>query len=381
MASSETRKGDGLVRVRNGRVVEIVARHDAFTEALVEIESHLHERAISIHALTGPLEVGDEVVLNTTAVALGLGTGGYHFVMAVSGRTQDFCGQGHIMKVRYTPSQVSVQTVEEEGSPYRSEMEGIPDLEEMPALVGTLHSQLPIVAGVIRSSAPGARIAYIMTDGAALPAAFSRLARKLRANGVIDAVLTTGHAFGGEFETVTPQSAFAAAKAVAKADVIIAAMGPGVVGTGTSLGTTALEQGPLLDTAGALGAAPIGIVRASGADARERHQGISHHSITALTRFTQTPVRVPLSSAPTQTLTDRVRRQADLIAARGHQVVWEDGKGAYAVARALLERHDIRVTTMGRSDAEDPYFFWITAAAGASALRLLKSELRRESID
>lgn len=372
MASVDSRsRTTRLIRVREGTVVEVVARQGEWTEALVDIGSSVPERALSYHALTGPLVEGDRVTLNTTAVALGLGTGGYHFVIAVRDRTHDADGPGHIMKLRYTPAQVRVQSVEEEGSPHRSAMEGIPDLLGAPALVGTLHSQLPIVAGVIRANAPKTRIAYIMTDGAALPAAFSRLLTQLRTHNIINAVLTTGHAFGGEYETVSPPSAFAAAKVIADADVVVAAMGPGVVGTGTPLGTTALEQGPLLDAATALGAAAIGIVRASGAETRERHLGISHHTVTALTRFTHKPVSVPVSNGPTEALTRAIRRQAEVIAECGHRVVWEDGERAYEAARSLLDDCGIRVTSMGRSDADDPLFYWSAAAAGAFALRLL----------
>ena len=59
-------------------------------------------------------------------------------------------------------------------------------------------------------------------------------------------------------------------------------MGPGVVGTGTALGTTALEQAPILDGANALGARSMAVPRISFADPRPRHQGLSHHSLTAL---------------------------------------------------------------------------------------------------
>ena len=61
------------------------------------------------------------------------------------------------------------------------------------------------------------------------------------------------------------------------------AWGPGVVGTGTPLGTTAVEVAAVLDAA----ARPRRpgrrcACRASSADARPRHQGVSHHSRTVL---------------------------------------------------------------------------------------------------
>ena len=46
-------------------------------------------------------------------------------------------------------------------------------------------------------------------------------------------------------------------------------MGPGVVGTGTLLGHTALEQGQILDAANALGGRSIVCLRISFADERD----------------------------------------------------------------------------------------------------------------
>ena len=59
-------------------------------------------------------------------------------------------------------------------------------------------------------------------------------------------------------------------------------MGPGVVGTSSPLGTTALEVAGILDAAAALGGDPIAVLRMSDGDPRPRHQGVSHHSRTAL---------------------------------------------------------------------------------------------------
>ena len=119
--------------------------------------------------------------LNTTAAWLGLGTGGVHFVTAVWGRAQEAMGKGHIMKARYTPSQVRVLAVEEEDRPGHEALSAIPDLGGTPVAVGGLHSQVPVVAAAVKACAPAARIAYVMTDGAALPASFSQILKALRA--------------------------------------------------------------------------------------------------------------------------------------------------------------------------------------------------------
>lgn len=359
--------GTSLVRTREGVVVEIIATGDGVTEAWVEVDGN-QERALSYHALTGPLAIGDRVSLNTTAAWMGLGTGGLHFVTAVWGRVTDTSGQGHIMKARYTPSQVRVLAVEEEESPHHQDLTNIPDLEGMPVAVGGLHSQVPIVAAVVKDRAPQARVAYVMTDGAALPASFSRVLRSLRQCGLLDAVITAGHAFGGDYEAVTVHSALAAAKVVVGADVTIVAMGPGVVGTGTPLGCTALEQAPILDAVQDLGGTALPVVRISFGDPRKRHRGMSHHTMTALTRFVHYPLTVPLPRLVESSWQTRLEEQAQALSAKGHVLSWRDGAQAYAPAKELLCRYGIHVTTMGRNDQEDPAFFQAAAVAGLEAV-------------
>jgi len=71
-------------------------------------------RALAYPRLTGLPEPGDEVLLNTGALDLGLGTGGYAFVVAIPGRLPpDAPGHGHLVKARYTPLQAIVQGADE----------------------------------------------------------------------------------------------------------------------------------------------------------------------------------------------------------------------------------------------------------------------------
>src|ERR1700757_1501305 len=59
--------------------------------------------------LTGPVAPGDRVVVNTTAVELGLGTGGWHVVHWNLARGEwSEPGAGHVMKARYTSFQADV---------------------------------------------------------------------------------------------------------------------------------------------------------------------------------------------------------------------------------------------------------------------------------
>jgi len=158
-----------MLKRATGVVIQITADRNSAQEIAVEIEGE-RGQAIAYPALVGRVEVGDEVVLNTTAVDLGLGTGGWHFVIEnLSRRAPEVSGPGRIMKLRYTPHQLAVQSVEEDDSPYREAIERFKSLEKMPVVVGQLHSQIgPAAAAIKRGTTPKARTAYIMTDSAAL---------------------------------------------------------------------------------------------------------------------------------------------------------------------------------------------------------------------
>jgi len=348
--------------LREAHVVEIESMDEETARVKVQVPPRNEpESAIAYRVFTPTIKVGDRVLVNTTAVELGLGTGGVHFVLASFGSETRAQGIGHIMKLRYTPLQLKVLALEEEASPHHTLLANMPDLSGLPVAVGSLHSMTPIVAAGIKAVQPDARIVYVMTDGACLPCAFSRLVGQMKASRLIDGVITAGHAFGGDLEAITPASAIAAARLVLKADAVIVAMGPGVVGTGTALGTTALEVGPLLDAVGALKGTPIAIPRLSGKDPRERHRGISHHTMTALVHFTHVAAIVPLPhGTPWHAL---LARQASELERSGKRVVWDDGVSFYQLAKGVLERSGIKVTTMGRDDLEDPLFFFGAAAA------------------
>jgi hypothetical protein len=71
------------------------------------------ERAYVLTELIGTVAVGDRVVINTTAVELGLGTGGWHVVHWNLSRDEwHTAGPGHVMKLRYTSLQTDTGSVE-----------------------------------------------------------------------------------------------------------------------------------------------------------------------------------------------------------------------------------------------------------------------------
>ena len=307
-------------------------------------------RAYVLTQLIGTVAVGDQVVLNTTAVDLDLGTGGWHFVhWNLARETLHEPGPGHIMKLRYTSLQVDAGGAEEHHPDLPGRLDG------MPVVVGGLHSQLPCVAVAVRAAVPRARIAYVMTDGASLPLALSDLVDDLVTAGLIDVTITAGHAFGGDLEAVSVPSALALARHVAHADLAIVAMGPGVVGTDTALGTSSVEVAAALDAAAALGGRPVAVLRMSDGDPRPRHQGVSHHSVTALD----------------------LARSSVLVASPADGAFSHDRHDVRVLAPpdipALLAAAHLDVTTMGRGPESDPLFFAAAGVAGSLAASLLST--------
>jgi Protein of unknown function (DUF3866) len=357
-----------VIRIRSGRVTALRARRAGVTEALVAVEPDgVEAPALGYDDVVGALRVGDRVVLNTTAVALGLGTGGFHLVMARLDGAGDDAGPGHVMKARYTPTQVRVLAVEEEASPHRAAVAAVSDLDGLPVVCAELHSMVPVVAAAAREVDGGLTVAYVMSDGAALPLAFSRLAGELRASGLVAGVVTTGQAFGGDLEAITLHSGLVAARVVLGADLVVVAQGPGGMGTGTALGYSGVQVAEAVNAAAALGGRPVACLRMSTADARERHRGVSHHSLTSLGRLALGRALVALPALADQALAATVRRQLDDagVSAR-HEVVLVDppevGK--------LLAAWGLQVRTMGRGPDDDPVFFAAAAAAGTLAGRL-----------
>ena len=65
-----------------GIVREVSAAREGLQRLQVEPDGGRPGAALNYTALVGECGVGDTVLLNTTAVELGLGTGGAHFVVA-----------------------------------------------------------------------------------------------------------------------------------------------------------------------------------------------------------------------------------------------------------------------------------------------------------
>jgi len=334
-------------------------------------------RALAYPELVGSPRVGDRVLLNVSALDAGLGTGGYAFVVAIPDRLPADVTDltGHMVKSRYTPLQAMVASADEQGSPHHELLRDADSLDGMPVVVADLHSALPAVlaglfsaarttpsSGTDRRSAP--TVAYVMTDGGALPAWFSRTIAGLREAGWLAATVTTGQSFGGDVEAVTLHSGLLAARWVIGAEVAIVAQGPGNLGTGTRWGFSGVAAGEAVNAAATLGGRPVASLRLSFADPRERHQGVSHHSLTAYGRVALAPSDVVIPELP-EPQASRVAADVGPLASRHHLVtVGVDG------LEDALRNCPVPLSTMGRGLDQELAYFLAAAAAGRHAATL-----------
>ncbi|HEY8200226.1 MAG TPA: DUF3866 family protein [Actinomycetota bacterium] len=356
----------GVPHFETGTVARVLPSRGGIQRLVVDIGG-AERRAAAYPSLVGPLAPGDRVVVNTTALDLALGTGGEDFVLWPVGRSSaGTMSGGHVMKLRYTPIQTDVLVAEAPESRHHAALEEATSLEGMPVVACGLHSQVAAAAAVAKARDPAVRVAYVMTDGGALPLAMSNLVADLTERGLLDATLTCGHAFGGKLECVNVFSALLAARWVARCDLAIVSIGPGVVGTGTPLGHTGMDQGQSLAAAGALGGAPVAALRISFADPRPRHRVVSHHSVAALrfgTLFRCTVAVPALEPERARLVAERLERSG--ITARHDVEVADAGD-----TMGALEAQGLAPTTMGRKPSEDPEIFLAAGAAAAVGLSL-----------
>jgi hypothetical protein len=391
--------------------------HPGLQELTCRLDGGAEVLAIAYTELVGALSPGAPVWLNTKALTLGLGTGGAAFVIgpsldpgtpglekAVQAETEKgrpetgghWCasnpppapsapetpkvGQapdrpredsGFLVKARYTPMQVATRGVDSPHSQYHDVLRRAESLERMPVVVADLHSCLPAICAAIRHDAlaagqPQPRLAYVMTDGAALPIAFSKTVARLVKGGVLCATITAGQAFGGDFEAVSVHSALLAARHVAKADITICVQGPGNLGTDTRWGFSGVAVGDSVNAISVLDGQPVGCLRVSAVDPRPRHRGLSHHSLTAYGRvaLARADLAVPVFEGGLATLGHVVEAAAGRLAERHslHRVSLDGLMGALEQTPGL--------STMGRTLEDDPAPFLAAAAAGRLAYRL-----------
>lgn len=344
-----------MISKKIGVVTEILDSDENIDTVKVNIEGNV-SRAYNYKKITGKVLIGNKVLLNTTAVELSLGTGGYHFIISnLDNLESDFTEGGHIMKLRYTPIQVKVETEEEQDSKNHNIFNEFESLENMPVAVGTLHSMLAPFSATFKANTKDKKLVYVMTDGAALPIALSKTVKDLKEKGLIDKTITIGNAFGGDYECINIYTALITAKEIIKADAVFISMGPGIAGTGTKYGFTGVEQANILDATSILKGKAYAIMRMSFADKRERHYGISHHSITILKELTNKKVEIILNNSFIKD--EKLKTIENQLLKSGLDKKHDISFVEYNDTKKDLEKYNLKVRSMGRNFEADSEFF------------------------
>jgi hypothetical protein len=129
-------------------------------------------------------------------------------------------------------------------------------------------------------------------------------------------------------------------------DAVVCSLGPGLVGTASTLGHGGLAAAEAANTAAALGGRAIVTIRYSEADPRERHRGVSHHTRTILELCEDAVIAWPHGLDAPEWLSPREE---------------VDVEGWHEDCARLPLLH------MGRGMEEDPCFFMVAFAAGRYA--------------
>jgi hypothetical protein len=277
---------------------------------------------VAYPSLTGPVALDDEVLVNVEARELGLGTGGFDVLYANLTRGLGLEGAegAHVMVLPYTPLQHARCTAR------RREARGRPRRDAGRLLLAAQPGRAGVRgAGGLRSrtsSSPAGAAGLALGHGARAAGAWAR--RRDRGGR---AVLRRRRAV--RLGRVGARWARGGARRRGLRDR------PGIVGTGTRFGHGGLASAEAANAALALGGVPVIAVRASAADERLRHRGVSHHT------------------------------EAVLSLVRGEAVVRQGGEGWREACDGLSLSH------MGRGPDDDPEFFAAAYAAGTAARELV----------
>ena len=329
----------GALKLRRGVVA-------AAEPLMVEVDGE-RRLAWADAVLLGEMREGDEVVVNTVALDLGLGSGGFDVVHVNLTHGLDGGGREgeHVIKLNYSSLQHPVEPVEravgESGG-----------ARLVPVLVLPLHGHLAPAAWAAAQAKPELKVGYVQTGGGALPGAFSRDVVALRERELLCGHITAGPAYGGEHEALSVPGALDAAANRLEWDAVIAGPGPGIIGSDTRLGHGGMAA---LDTAHAALSLEMPTLispRLSSADPRERHQGVSHHTLTVLGMLLG-KVAIPVPS-------EEPAAVAQLAVAAG----WQHRLSEQPVDLPGYAASGLPTRTMGRGLEDDPLFFAAALASG-----------------
>jgi hypothetical protein len=126
-----------------------------------------------------------------------------------------------------------------------------------------------------------------------------------------------------------------------------------------------VAAGEVVNAVAVLGGRPVGALRLSDADPRERHRGVSHHALTAFGRVAMASADLVVPAGLEPAL---ARAVADDLAPLGgrHRIVTVRVDGLDAALRSL----PVALSTMGRGLDEDYAYFVAAAAAGRHAVAI-----------
>ena len=363
-------------------------------EQQLAIERDGHSRpALADVALVGRAQTGDEVIVNTQALDLGLGSGGFDIVHVNLSRGLESQedptspARDNVMKLNYTSLQHTVEPVEGLGDSAGPTI----GVLGRPVAVLALHGQLAAVAWAFAQAFPESRLGYVQTVGGALPGGHSRTVRSLRERGLLAGHLTAGAAYGGEGEAITTIGALDHGLRALGWDAAICGPGPGIVGSSSPLGHGGMAALDSAHAALALDAPTLLVARMSSGDPRPRHRGISHHTLTVLDLLLA-PVTVALPAGMRSPVGADLRAGLGSVFGgalpnRGHTVRTTGSLELDIERPARIARHDWRraivdlpayasadlpAETMGRGLTEDPLFFGAALAAGATLAELAR---------
>src|ERR1700751_5525173 len=176
-----------------GRVTAIVERF----EGLVRLEVD-GDACVAYPSLTGPVALGDEVLVNVQARELELGSGGFDVLYANLTRGLELGVEegAHVMVLPYTPLQHARYFEEERGEP-PSHLDG------MPVVCCSLHSQVAPVCAALG----GLQVAYVQLAGGALPVSLSDTVRALRSRRLLAGTAAVAPCFDAGVQCVSVASA------------------------------------------------------------------------------------------------------------------------------------------------------------------------------
>lgn len=344
----------GRLKLRRG----VVVGEDPLT---VEVDGE-HRRAWADQVLLGEMREGDEVIVNVAALDLELGSGGFDVVHVNLTRGLDASGDSrdHVMKLNYTSLQHPIVPVE---LPVRlsNHMSGKgapePKRTPMPVLVLPLHGHLAPAAWAAAQASPGLKVGYVQTAGGALPGSLSRDVVQLRERHLLCGHITAAPSYGGEHEALSVAGALDAAAHGLNWDAALVGPGPGIIGSETRLGHGGMAALDSAHAALALDLPTLLSPRLSEADPRERHRGVSHHTLTVL-ELLLGGVEVQLPEG-----------NPDLVS----QLTGVGG-GRHRLHEAPVDLEGyassgLPARTMGRDIGEDSLFFAAALAAGGALRR------------